>query len=193
VLLENVGAAVIPSVGALVPGHVLVCTKPHVRSFAAAPAGSQEALWDLSLSVIALLECASGNPVHAFEHGSPQAGTRVACSVEHAHLHVLPAAVSVHRELAEIGNWVAIGDAPEAVSAAVGAAEYLLYRDPAGQRFVALAPREGFPSQLMRRVFADAVGTGPHWDWRRYPAHENVVATIDMFEPQRLPLAVAHG
>ena len=190
ILRENRGAAVMPSVGALVPGHVLVCPKTHVRSLATAPSWCVDELDALVEQTIRVVAQQTGDPIHAFEHGSARFGSRIACSVEHAHLHVVPARVSVSDRLHELAEWRPIDCSHDSLVRAVGAREYLLYRDPAGARLVSIAPAEGFPSQLMRRVFADALGIS-RWNWREDPARDSVRSTVDIF--LRPPTLIAHG
>jgi diadenosine tetraphosphate (Ap4A) HIT family hydrolase len=183
VLLENDAAAVMPSIGALVPGHVLVCPKEHVRSFASAPADSEAEFADLTTHSIRILEKRLGKPVHAFEHGSSLNDDRVACSVEHAHLHLLPADVSVEAAIRHAGPWTAVGESLGELRGVAGQAEYLLYRKPEGQRYVSIAPADGFRSQLMRQVFAEALGVSDRWNWRDYPQRSNIRATVELFSP----------
>src|SRR4051794_28236920 len=67
---------VMPSVGALVPGHLLLCPRSHARSLAAlsAPDAMARAADDARADLAAW----AGAPVQAFEHGNARVGTRVA-------------------------------------------------------------------------------------------------------------------
>lgn len=191
VLLENDVAVVMPSIGALAPGHVLVSPKLHARSLATTPRWCWDLVEQLAHEAAEHLRQVTGELVHGFEHGSARSGERVACSVEHAHLHLLPASVSIDERLASLGSWTAIGADPEALFAAVQSEEYLLYRHPSGQRYVKIAPRNGFPSQLMRRVFADALDVAEYWNWRVHSAENHVRATIDLFTARQSELVAA--
>src|SRR4051794_15575331 len=92
VLLESRSFAVMPSVGPLVPGHVLICPRRHARSFAVLTAAETAEAALMLRTVERRLLDVFGGPVQFFEHGSAPVGTAVACSVEHAHVHALPAA-----------------------------------------------------------------------------------------------------
>ena len=181
VLLENAFAAVMPSVGALVLGHVLVCPMRHLRSLAIAQCDEYTGLINLAGTAAVVLREHTGLPVHRFEHGSATRGERVACSVEHAHLHLIPTAVDVSLALESVAAWRVVAKGQKALKNAVGAREYLLYEAPNGMTFVATGDQRGFASQLLRRLFADAIGRSASWNWRTHPASRNVRRTVELF------------
>lgn len=47
--------------------------------------------------------------------------------------------------------------------------EYLAFCSPSAGWQITIAPPEGHPSQLMRRVVADAIGEPDQWNWRVHP------------------------
>jgi diadenosine tetraphosphate (Ap4A) HIT family hydrolase len=179
VLDERPGAVLMPSIGALVPGHVLVCPTEHARSFAATPAHLEPTLTELETAAARHLSESLGLPMHRFEHGSSRTGSRVACSVEHAHLHLVPAAVDLRHTLRSLADWREIGEGLEALRAAAGDDEYLFYAAPTGERWVATTTT-GFPSQMLRRVLAEALDVD-EWNWREHPATERIQATAALF------------
>jgi diadenosine tetraphosphate (Ap4A) HIT family hydrolase len=192
-LLEDDAGAVMPSLGALVPGHVLVCPREHVRSFASVDATARTSLAELTEDAVGVLEEQLSVPVHRFEHGSAAMGPRVACSIEHAHLHLLPADVSISSALGRLGPWIAVRSETNSLTEVVGSREYLLYGQPRGKEWVALAPAGGFPSQLMRRIFATALGAEERWNWREHSGVSNIEHTLEMFsvEAREEPLVNA--
>jgi ATP adenylyltransferase len=179
VLDEVPGAVVMPSIGALVPGHVLLCPTEHARSFAATSSHFEPALATLGGATAERLFVTTGLPVHRFEHGSSTRGERVACSVEHAHLHLVPARVDIRSQLGGIGEWRDVGPSLAEVRAASEGAEYLLYESPCGERSLTTTSA-GFPSQLLRRILAQAIGV-EEWNWRRDRAVSNMLATAELF------------
>jgi len=176
VCLETADFAIIPSIGPLVPGHVLVTPKRHVRSFASLPvwhAGAGEAL---AAGLAKELGAMYDQPVHMFEHGSARSGNAIACSVEHAHLHVVPTAAQVWPLIQSAGAWRELRADP--LSTIVADQEYLLYEHPNGKRFVLLTNENPIASQFMRQAFAWALGTPQLWDWRLYPRSEEILSTL---------------
>lgn len=171
VLDESEAFAVVPSLGALVPGHVLVCPRRHLRSFAALPAALQDELDALVARVGRRLAALHGAPhLHAFEHGMAAAGDRIVCTVDHAHLHLLPLARPVEPVLE--GEWQPFDGRLATLAAQVAAAgggEYLWLATPGRpSRLQCAAPGAAVPSQALRRAFAAALGQ-PQWDWRTTP------------------------
>lgn len=178
VIAETGLAVVMPSIGALVPGHVLVSPASHLRSVFGAPHSVAEAVGQLVVAMREQLEAATGLPTHVFEHGSSSCGDRVACSIEHAHVHVLPAAVDLVPILADIAPWEIASHDQDRLSNLIGDAEYLFYEGPTGERMIATTST-GFPSQLMRQVFARELGL-VDWNWRTNPALDRIRATVDL-------------
>jgi ATP adenylyltransferase len=183
-LLAELGDAVtMPSIGALTTGHVLVCPRTHVCSTAGAEAEVAGDVARLAVRVRAFLELRFGEIVHEFEHGSPSDGSRVACSIEHAHVHLVPAAVDPMPALSGLATWRPGPHDPADLAACVQGREYISYREPGGRRWVATT-ETGFRSQLMRIALAAPMGV-VDWNWREAPAVDHVAATVQLFAAER--------
>lgn len=168
---------VLPSVGALAPGHVLICPVDHSRSWAERPPDQLVPALDLFAAIARGLGTLFGAPVHLFEHGNARTGTRIACSVEHAHIHALPANVSPSSVLDHAGPWEALSWSADVLKASTAGSEYLLYRTPDGRGYVSRRGLPPTPSQLMRKLFANALGRPEAWNWRTHPAPDLVEET----------------
>jgi hypothetical protein len=115
-------------------------------------------------------------PIHFFEHGSaPNEGSRVLCTVEHAHLHVVPTSAVVLDQLGSGFTWRKLGSGISALQEQRPSGEYLYYESPAGECFLAVA--ETFESQYMRRIFTETLRTGD-WNWRHNPQPAEVDKTF---------------
>jgi diadenosine tetraphosphate (Ap4A) HIT family hydrolase len=180
VLRENEGAAAMPSIGALTPGHLLISPKQHLRSFAAASSEQRTALERLAEATARELHRATGLTVHGFEHGSATCGERIACSVEHAHRLLIPYGDTVVPGLWQAARWRPLGQS-ETLADITGGREYLSYHAPDGRTWTATS-EEGFPSQMLRRVFARALGDAHGWDWRSHPHAATILATIALLD-----------
>src|SRR5688572_12186636 len=90
ILLESASFAVIPDVGALVPGYSLLCPKAHIRSFASLDPRLDAEYETMKAELKAALRDRYGNGVVIFEHGMAASGGRVVCTVDHAHMHFVP-------------------------------------------------------------------------------------------------------
>jgi diadenosine tetraphosphate (Ap4A) HIT family hydrolase len=165
VAMETVHFAVIPSLGGLVPGHVILCPKEHYLSFASLPSCLDDECEHLILDLKRLLREIYSTDVHMFEHGMATKGSRVLCTVEHAHLHLLPAPVSITNTLDAYPN-LAVGKGLAGLRNLVDMEEYVFYESPQEDRRLIRARDQLFESQYLRRVFAEALGHASDWNWR---------------------------
>lgn len=166
--------AAIPSIGPLTGCHVLLCPRAHARSFAALSRTQRRASQKATDDLESLLAQRWAMPLHLFEHGNSRHGRSVNCSVEHAHLHFVGSDVEVWPTVADEFPWDRV-DGEVDISAVVGNREYLRYRDPDANWWIATTSGS-FPSQMMRRAFAAAHGNAGAWNWRDEPAAARVRA-----------------
>lgn len=166
---------VLPSLGAMVPGWMLVVPRAHELNWQDCVTERQS----LESSLVAAsdrVEQLWGQPTW-FEHGPAAAGSGTGCGVDHVHMHMVPLSWSLRlateamfsdlrfREVASPW-WRARGE--EAVD--------YLYLKEGHKHFVATghAPR----SQVFRRVIAHKAGFSK-WNWRddhRAPIYQATVA-----------------
>jgi ATP adenylyltransferase len=157
-----------PSVGALVPGHILLCPRAHARSFAAIPDPDSAAA--AAHAALDRLASSTNAPVQAFEHGNARYGTSVACTVEHAHLHLLPGLPDLWPELERSANWHTVSPGLSRLRDVVGDGEYVLYIRADGDMHVTLGQgNRAIPSQWLRRIAAAAIDAPDRWNWREHP------------------------
>ena len=181
VLYETDHFAVVPTVGALVEGWLLIVTKqPHLCMGAVA----EELLCELSSlkdHVSSVLRQCYGE-VAVFEHGPSKPRQGVGCGVDHAHLHVLPVTSSLTERVPAITDTVLEWRIVESVHATRKFSDagipYLYVEQPIGKARIAAA--WDAPSQLFRRVVADAIGLPEEFDWRNNPMESNVISTVEM-------------
>ncbi len=162
--LESEHCVVIPSIGALLEGHVLLCPRRHVRSCALleGPEAGEMERAQVTLEWL-LVECFGGT-VQLFEHGNSADGTHVGCSVEHAHLHFVPGAPDVWPAVANELDWQAM---ERPLTEEARGREYIRYRRGDGNWFICTVEAEQeLPSQYMRRHLAGALGIAGEWNWR---------------------------
>lgn len=166
VLLETDAFAVIPDVSPLADGHVLLCPKPHVKSFAQLRVEAHGELDRLKRRLRALLLRAFAGEVHVFEHGMEPHGKRVLCTIDHAHLHFLPLPPGVAPVMLQERTWTDFDGSVEALARLTDGREYVLYETPAGVSRVHIPGSRPLPSQFMREAFRDALGGGAAWKWQ---------------------------
>jgi diadenosine tetraphosphate (Ap4A) HIT family hydrolase len=176
-LFETSNFVVVPTVGALVEGWLLIVPRARVLSFAEVPFGLRSELAVLQRTLAVAIRDCYGNAA-MFEHGASKEGERLACGVNHAHRHLLPTPCDLiegaNRMFPGVFDWAPIaGGFPTIASHK----SYLHVEQRCdGTGFVATTKQA--PSQLFRRVVASCLGVPHLFDWRSDPMEQNVVATI---------------
>ncbi len=177
-LLESPNFVVLPSLGSLVEGWLLIVPKRHHISMGALPVELAEEMLSLKRFVASQLSPRYG-ALCAFEHGPSDVLRRVGCGVDHAHLHIVPLAF----DLAEAAAPFMPSDAPwtqggwEQCNAAFrNGRDYLYVEQPIGSGRIAV--HDAFGSQVFRKVIAARVGIPEQFNWREYPQPDLVSRTI---------------
>jgi ATP adenylyltransferase len=181
VLWEDDDWLIIPTIGPLIPGHVMLVPREHHFSILSCPseilAEGQWLLERCSLKLRHLYQQA----IVVFEHGmtANQRKTCGAC-IEHAHLHVAPGSPSFVSSLTlNSRGWHSAASFSALVSP-IGNSPYIMVglAQP-DTRFWARQCVDSVPSQFLRRVFAEQLGKDGDWDWRKNPNPNAFLETIN--------------
>ena len=167
VVLETEWFAAIPSLGPLADGHLLLCPRTHVRSAAALPRASYAEYESVMNSLVRYLEEEYQAAVHVFEHGMGSDG-RTVCTVDHAHVHMVPLPEWVPRLELDGLPWQAFDGTLETLATLARGREYVSYIPPRGRPQVSVTAAGHVESQYMRQAIARALGS-PSWNWRTEP------------------------
>lgn len=180
VLCETENFVVVPTVGALIEGWLLIVTKQSYLCMGAIEEELHPELSALKDHVFTVLRQTYGD-VAAFEHGPSQTGQQVGCGVDHAHLHVLPVAFPLTERVPIVTDvaldWQEVEGIHSAREMFGARTPYLYVEQPAGVGRITNA--SDAPSQLFRRVIADAIGSPKAFDWRNNPMEANVISTVN--------------
>lgn len=179
ILFESEDFVSIPSVGALVPGYMLVLPKSHAICSGALGQRQLVNYWKFSQRVRERVEQKFEKTI-LFEHGPAAPDTEVGCGVDHAHLHVAPIDGPI-LEFAEQNNpdsinWTEVSSFKAISEFHDAGEEYLFYQDHDGPLMVGTSPQ--INSQLFRRAMAENMGSPEKFDWNDYPMARNVQATV---------------
>ena len=169
-LLETQRFIVLPSLGPLVPGHVMVVSKSHCDSLAS-----------MGLEAVLEYDCLAANlrtapflrdndPLEA-EHGSTADDKAGACVV-HTHVHWLP---GMGRFLGEFKRRLSLRPESNLLELAGGAGPYLFARADGIQAFFSA---QGLNSQTIRRILCDVLDRDDT-DWMQAPRLDWVQETVD--------------
>lgn len=165
-IAESRHFVVLPSLGSLVEGWLLIFPKQHMTNLGLCDQVQLTELLELRERVKSMLGETFGIPIVEFEHGGACATSQVACGVSHAHLHLLPSRLPlmhIARSLFPELAWQSCEDLQE-IWRSEPKSDYLCIRTINGDAW--WTESEGIPSQLFRRVIATAINDPDSWDWR---------------------------
>src|SRR5205807_311575 len=118
-------------------------------------------------------------------------GSRVLCTVDHAHLHFVPANVDMREALQyQQAPWIDFDGSLQALRTLVGTDEYLFYESPIGPSAVAPARDAEFGSQHIRKAFSCQLGESSTWNWRLFPKADEIHTTWQQIL-SALPMSVS--
>jgi diadenosine tetraphosphate (Ap4A) HIT family hydrolase len=187
VLEESDNYVAVASIGSLAPGWILIVPKSHRLSLAETFASDELQRFQVEVAV-KIARVFGGAPVRMFEHGANSEGSMVGCGVNHAHLHLVPATLSLVPHFPEANErlcWSATNRS--SIARQVVGREYLFYSDDAldldasGRIALVNTP----VSQYFRRAFASSVGRDHEFDYRLFSNRANSDITIEHFRRDR--------
>ena len=177
-LLESEDFVVIPTLGPLVPGWVLIVPKLRLQRFSNLPTHLEVEFITIARSIRDALKVFEGD-FFLFEHGS-KPGSPASCGVEQAHMHALILKfdlISMSRSQSRM-NWNSSSKTllPAPVNSL--SEEYLFASD--GEASILTTVNRPV-SQWFRRLIATSLGRSQEWDYRAYQFHHNISKTIRTF------------
>lgn len=177
-LFESENFVVIPSLGALVEGWLLLLPRRHYICIGALPPSLVEEMDQLKQTAGSFVHDLYGS-VCAFEHGPHKENRSVGCGVDHAHLHLVPASFdllsAVTPFLPDKVIWRQ-GGLNDCRIAFGESRDYLYLEQPAGNG--SIATHDQFTGQVFRQAIASELGVLAQYNWRDFPQLPNVEATI---------------
>jgi ATP adenylyltransferase len=184
VLFESTNFVVTPTLGSLVEGWVLIAPKRHYLCFGAIGKELLSELDEVRKVVGSAMRAVYGGFIE-FEHGPAVEGQAVGCTVDHAHLHVVPTGddliagldCSVSGQL----RWHSVAGIAEVARFTTDGLPYLFF-ERNGEALI--AAHHGLGSQLFRRVMAHKLGRPNEYDWRVFPFWENIERTVSSLGPR---------
>jgi diadenosine tetraphosphate (Ap4A) HIT family hydrolase len=188
VLWETDGLVLLPTIGPLTVGHMLMFPKDHYLSYAHLAESEFRIFAEHYTAHKKMLTDRFGSVI-AFEHGPMSQSAMGGACTDHAHVHFVP---SVDGDLQEVieqrlarffqgmdyPGGREISDLTEIREQADREAPYIFFEDQRNRRWVFDVVGD-LPCQFMRRVIAESVGVSDEWDWMGCPRQEVFVETVD--------------
>jgi diadenosine tetraphosphate (Ap4A) HIT family hydrolase len=181
VLNETENFLVVPTLGSIVPGYVMIISRMHIYSMAQTSDKEMEELLNLIEHTRLMFTAKFILPTIAFEHGSANGCFDMAAnSVDHAHIHILPVDLSMESEIIKDAKAVQIPAFHETRTYRNN--PYLLFINDHSICYISHGTV--LPRQYMRRLIAKETGHPDEWDWKQYAFENNVKETIDALYSQ---------
>lgn len=174
-LLHSQGFVVVPSLGQIVEGHLLIVPRWHYTALADMPPRLIVELSQLYGRVRVALSQTYG-PTLFFEHGVRGTDSG-GCGIDHAHLHGVPFKCFGEpiEELKKRHSFKSIAGISEIRKGAPPNSSYLYYEETNGKAW--MCETDFIPSQYVRKLLAESLGTNS-WDWRVCGREQSLVSSI---------------
>ncbi len=168
---------IIPTIGQIVEGYLLIVPKAHHRALADLPPDLLDELAYIVNAIHSAILARYGTYI-MFEHGT-RGQSSGGCGVMHAHMHVLPFAATNDPIDVVKGNYPCKTiESVDQMSEATTRSSYLFYQDTSSNRYI--FQTDYLPSQYVRQLLARALSSEA-WDWRAAEQEPRLVTTITCF------------
>jgi len=181
VLYESDNFVIVPTLGSLIEGWVLIVSKCHYVCMGDLPTSVWGELEEVVELASSLIERAYGPPT-VFEHGPKEEGLNVGCGVDHAHIHVVPITFSIINEaVKDLVRFNFGGTQSQSYLDTVSELyneekSYIYIEEPDSEPYYFAAER--VPCQYLRRLIARKIGIEEKYDYNKYYFRRNVNHTI---------------
>ena len=173
ILEETTYFYVIPTVGSLVVGYVLILCKRHIYSMAELNNKEQKEYEDLIEKYRNIFKSIYKKYPIVFEHGSPNIENKTkANSIDHAHTHIVNYQYKNEEKIIKNLNFNPIGELTQLTKKQ----NYILYINP--NKVIYMTTNFSSISQLMRLVMAKELKIESKYKWEKETFKENIEQTI---------------
>ncbi|NEA36093.1 HIT domain-containing protein [Streptomyces sp. SID13031] len=169
---------ILPSVGSLVAGWLLVVPTRHVVALAELSASERIEFMATTSTVRDKVRQQFG-PTVSFEHGPATEKRSAGCGVDHAHLHIVPtraALLGIDSATGYQPSWTEAEWPWDAAAAHEAGLDYLYFSDQSDHALVSVG--EDIPSQFFRRLIAKDLGHD-RWDWKLHQQEDVYAETVE--------------
>ena len=165
---------ILPTLGSLVDGYILVVTKRHINSMSELNDIEFDEYENIITKYQNLFKKKYNKTPIIFEHGTPNVKSKIkANSVTHAHTHIVNINFKNEEKILKEYNFKQINNLEEIIKNT----NYIKYINENNQIFITY----DFPaiSQLMRILVAKELGYEDKFNWKKEKFSENIISTIN--------------
>ncbi len=159
------------ALGHFVFGYTLIVSKEHLPSFACVPEPLFPELEAFRNNVLDKLHNICEHPITTMEHGALNRCQRGGACIDHAHLHLMPLAADLYPVLSERFSFGELGSIGELRRFKDAQVPYLYFQRE-GLRSHGVGLAQDVPSQMLRQIACQSLGTPELWDWRNRPLRD---------------------
>ncbi|KAA6344188.1 hypothetical protein EZS27_008159 [termite gut metagenome] len=182
-LYETENFVVIPSLGSIVEGWLLIVPKKYFISYGYIQLVPLYDELELLIDYIGSFVKKIYGDFVVFENGAYCQNKLVGCGVDYAHIHIVPTTYNliniIENEFEIYYDWKQIDTIKKSANYICNDQPYLYYRSQQNESFI--TTNENIPSQLFRKALALAMGVRDEYDWKNNPFTENIYKTIDAY------------
>lgn len=178
ILYEDDDFFIVPAVGAIVPGYLMLVSKDHLYSMCYLSDEKRARLTNIISNLSSIYIAKYGFAPLIFEHGaSLDCSNLSACCLVHAHMHIVPHYFSAIEDMKNKLELCQI-DSLEEFFQECHEKSYLFFANNDGRIFLRVFTDDAVPSQIFRQWVAADVGVLGKWDWRIHRFDENIYKTV---------------
>lgn len=167
-----------PTIGAIVPGYVLIVSKRHRLSMMDCDNEEIVELEYLLKKTKRVLESIYHFPCIMFEHGGGYGISNKPSCIDHCHLHVLPIKEDIYNNVdTKKFKVIEFESLNEFCKIKKQDCSYLLYQNHKGQFYIMYA--NTYISQYFRQLIALSEGLSEKWNWKYNYFAKNINKTIN--------------
>lgn len=182
ILLRKAGFIVLPTIGQIFEGSLLILPERHIERIASLNQGQlADCMHVLDHAVTEVSKY--GVPI-VFEHGATSC-SQGGCGIYHAHIHVVPlpsGTKATCEDLMPHSPYEVFPAIHEAYRGLTNINEYLLLRDTTGTvATLCVSPeiKHLVPSQVFRQRLQENFGLKQPWDWRAYSQEQSLLQVVN--------------
>jgi len=184
---ETTNFVVIPSLGSLVEGWLLIVPKVFYLNFGQLPKDQYNEVHQIINHLEKrFLPLFQSKQAVLFEHGPANMLSKAGCGVDYAHLHWVPTnfdlRYGVSRLLSLNFEWKSLESIIEIQEKTTESMDYLLLRDQFMNYY--FTQQQQIPSQTFRKVIAHYLNQPENFDWKINWGSENIRATYSKLNVQ---------
>ena len=177
VLEESNTFVTVPSLGAIVPGWLLVVSRKHYLCVGQLSSAEIQEMKSQIARAGSNIEVAFGTPT-VFEHGPASTGTPVGCGIDHLHIHIAPLPDSLAATCTRMygTEWTTLDNLEDLAAIHLQRQSYMMVQEVGGKPMWAVPPTG--VRQPLRRAVANMLAVPDQFDYRVDRFDENVSLTV---------------